>query len=338
MYLIGIESSCDETASAVINEKGEILSSVIYSQVDIHQIYGGVVPEIAARAHLEQIETTITKTLDEANISFKDLDAVAVASGPGLIGGVIVGVNFGKAIALSHNIPFIAVNHLEGHALSPMIGNSELKFPFLLMLSSGGHCQLLEVEDIEQYRLLGATIDDAAGEAFDKVAKMLGLDYPGGPKIEAHALKGEKGRFTLPIPMQGKHNMDFSFSGLKTATRHLIESLGEINEQDVCDISLAFQESVIAEILDRLKRGIEVFKQGNPNGKHLVVAGGVAANMALRNAMNELAIKNGLKFFAPPLKLCTDNGAMIAFAGLKRYEKGLFNELDFKPRPRWNLF
>ena len=338
MLIIGIESSCDETACAVINDKGELLSSVIHSQIDIHREYGGVVPEIAARAHLEQIEITVKTALSDADVTFDDISAVAAAAGPGLIGGVIVGVSVAKAIALSRNLPFIAVNHLEGHALSPMISNPELSFPYLLMLTSGGHCQLLEVLDVGEYRLLGATIDDAAGEAFDKVAKMLDLEYPGGPKIEQYAARGRKGRFNLPVPMQGKNNIDFSFSGLKTAARNLIESLPSLAEQDKADIAAAFQSSVIDEMTDRLKKGIREFKKHYPNGKYMVVAGGVAANTALREAMDKLARKNGLTFFAPAMQYCTDNGAMIAFAGLKRYEKGFFDGLDFKPRPHWDLF
>ena len=338
MLIIGIESSCDETACAVINDKGELLSSVIHSQIAIHREYGGVVPEIAARAHLEQIEITVKTALTDAGATFDDISAVAVAGGPGLIGGVIVGVTVAKAIALSRNLPFIAVNHLEGHALSPMISNPELSFPYLLMLTSGGHCQLLEVSDIGQYRLLGTTIDDAAGEAFDKVAKMLDLEYPGGPKIEQYAHKGRKGRFNLPVPMIGKANIDFSFSGLKTATRNLIESLPSLTEQDKSDIAAAFQDAVIAEMTDRLKKGIREFKNHYPNGKYMVVAGGVAANTALREAMDKLAGKNGLTFFAPAMQYCTDNGAMIAFAGLKRYEKGFFDSLGFRPRPHWDLF
>ncbi len=338
MYILGIESSCDETAAAVINENKEILSSVVWTQLDEHKKFGGVVPEIAARAHLEKIDEIVTKALDTAKISFSDLNAVAAAAGPGLIGGVIVGVMTAKAIAAVNNIPFIAVNHLEGHALAARI-LYPVNFPFLLLLTSGGHCQILEVLGVGKYQKLGATIDDAAGEAFDKVAKMLNLGYPGGPWVEKYALNGNPDRFSLPRPLKGKNNCDFSFSGLKTAVRHLIEKLeNNLSENDKADISAAFQKAVVDVMKDRMTKAINIFKSHFPEAKDVVVAGGVAANSAIRSMILDLAQENQLIFSAPPPNLCTDNAAMIAYAALERFNLGLINTLDFKPRPRWPLY
>lgn len=337
MLVLGIESSCDETAAAIVSEDKQLLSSIIFSQAE-HQIFGGVVPEIAARAHLEQVNFIVKQALDQANVQFSDIDAVAAAAGPGLIGGVIVGVMTAKAIAAVHDIPFIAVNHLEGHALTARL-TEEIPFPYLLLLTSGGHCQILAVEGLGKYKKLGATIDDAAGEAFDKAAKMMGLGYPGGPKIEQYALNGDAKRFDLPRPMVGKPGCDLSFSGLKTAVRRLIDSFEEqgLSEQDKADMSASFQQAVLDSIRSRLKNAIKEFKRLYPEGKHLVVAGGVAANKALRQSLEELAQKNRLTFAAPPLHLCTDNGAMIAWAGMEYFQAGISHPLDFSPRPRWPL-
>lgn len=343
MLILGIESSCDETAAAVVSEKKELLSSVVFSQAE-HQAFGGVVPEIAARAHLEQVGIIVEKTLEQAGVSFKDLDAVAAAAGPGLIGGVIVGVMTAKAIAAVHDIPFVAVNHLEAHALTARL-TQDVPFPYLLLLTSGGHCQILIAEGVGKFRKLGATVDDAAGEAFDKTAKMMGLGYPGGPKVEEYALKGNAGRFDFPRPMLGKKGCDLSFSGLKTAVRRQIEALSPdgtienavLSEQDKADLCACFQTAVLESIISRLKNAVKIFKKEYPQGTHLVVAGGVAANKALRLALEKTAEKYKLDFAAPPLKLCTDNGAMIAWAGMERFMLGLNDPLDFSPRPRWPL-
>lgn len=339
MLVMGIESSCDETACAIVSDKKELLSSVVWSQYDEHRRFGGVVPEIAARAHLEQADVIIKEALTQANVSFSDLDAIAVAGGPGLIGGVMVGVMTAKAIALAHNLPFVAVNHLEGHALMARFTN-EVEFPYLLMLTSGGHCQILAVSGVGKYEKFGGTIDDSAGEAFDKVAKMLNVGYPGGPNVERTAKQGNPKRFVLPYPMKGRAGCDFSFSGLKTAVRHQIELLekdGSLTEQDKADMCACFQRTVVAIITDRLKNGIKMFKEKYPTGKHLVVSGGVAANTCLRQAIEELALKNKMIFAAPPLKLCTDNGVMIAWAGLERFCQGKTSSFDFKAKPRWPL-
>ena len=336
MIVLGIESSCDETACALVNEKKEILSSVVWSQYDEHRRFGGVVPEIAARAHLEQIDILLKKAMTDASLSFTDISAVAAAAGPGLIGGVLVGTMTAKAIALAHNLPFIAVNHLEGHALMARLTNP-VEFPYLLLLVSGGHCQILAVEAPGKYIRLGGTMDDSAGEAFDKVAKMLSVGYPGGPHVELAAEKGNPKAFQLPLPMKGRAGCDFSFSGLKTAVRQKIEQLGPLSEQQKADMCACFQSAVIKIMVDRLKHGITLFKEKYPNATHLVVSGGVAANKALRSALSDLATKEKMTFFAPPISLCTDNGVMIAWAGLERFRLGHQDPLDFRPRPRWPL-
>ncbi len=343
MLILGIESSCDETAAALVNDKKEILSSVIITQSE-HQTFGGVVPEIAARAHLEHIDEIIEETFRKANLKPTDIDAVAVAAGPGLIGGVTVGVMAGKAISLALNKPFIAVNHLEGHALTARL-SGDVNYPYLLLLTSGGHCQILIVKGVGEFERLGTTIDDAAGEAFDKVAKMLNLGYPGGPMIEKTATSGNENRFVLPRPLHNSPDCNLSFSGLKTAVRKIIETYSPdgtiehalLNEQDTADLCASFQKAVTDCLLYKLKKAIAIFRQHYPHGKHIVVAGGVAANTYLRQHLSELASLEGLTFVAPPIKFCTDNGVMIAWAGVERALKGLYNDLDFKPRPRWPL-
>ena len=334
--ILGIESSCDETACALVTDKKEVLASIVWSQYDEHRRFGGVVPEIAARAHLEKCDLLINELMKKANKNFSDLSAVAVAGGPGLIGGVLVGVMTAKTIALSHNLPFIAVNHLEGHALTARL-SSPVQFPYLLLLTSGGHCQVLIVEDVGKYKKLGATIDDSAGEAFDKVAKMLQVGYPGGPNVEKQALEGNPNKFKFPVPMKGRVGCDFSFSGLKTAVRVAIEKQEALSDQDKKDICASFQNAVVLQMKDRLTHAIETFKSLYPDAKDLVVAGGVAANMAVRNMLQKLADDNNLIFSAPPIQLCTDNGVMIAWAGVERYLKGQFDSFDFKARPRWPL-
>ena len=343
MRVLGIESSCDETAAAIVTDDKKLLSSVVFSQSE-HEIFGGVVPEIAARAHLQKVGNIVRNALDKAGIDFNDLDAVAASAGPGLIGGVIVGVMTAKAIAAVHDLPFIAVNHLEAHALTVRL-SEDVPFPYLLLLTSGGHCQILIAEGIGKFKRLGATVDDAAGEAFDKSAKMMGLGYPGGPKIEQYALSGDANRFELPRPMIGKPGCDLSFSGLKTAVRHVIESFSAdgtienavLNEQDKADLCACFQRAVLESLCSRLKNGIKTFKRLYPQGTHLVVAGGVAANKALRQALENSAKKYNLTFAAAPMHLCTDNAAMVAWAGMEHFLAGMSDPLDFSPRPRWPL-
>jgi N6-L-threonylcarbamoyladenine synthase len=343
MIVLGIESSCDETAAAIVNDKREILGQALLSQQE-HKAFGGVVPEIAARAHLEHIDEIIEHCVQTSGVRLKDLDAVAAASGPGLIGGVVVGVMAAKALALALDKPFVAVNHLEGHALCARI-TDDVTYPYLLLLVSGGHCQILIVKNVGEYERLGTTIDDAAGEAFDKVAKMLGLGYPGGPMIEKRAAVGDETRFSLPRPLIGSDDCNLSFSGLKTAVRKLIESYApdgilehaQIPAQDLADICACFQYTATDCLTRKLKKAVKIFKQKYPSGKDLVVSGGVAANTYLRQKLKILAEDNGLEFAAPPIRFCTDNGVMIAWAGLERFRAGYTNELDFKPRPRWPL-
>ncbi len=340
-YVLGIESSCDETAAAIVSEDRRILGHAVLSQLDEHRPYGGVVPEIAARSHLVHIEDMVQQALTEADLSLEDMSAIAATGGPGLIGGVIVGVMTAKAIALALAKPFIAVNHLEGHALTPRLSDN-IPFPYLLLLVSGGHCQLLIVKGVGRYEILGTTLDDAAGEAYDKSAKLMGLGYPGGPALEKLARSGNKARFPLPVPMKGKPNCDFSFSGLKTAVRQKLVQLGEtqnqqINQQDLADLAASFQESVAEALADRCRRGARYFRQAYPEGRHLVVAGGVAANQYLRARLQQVASDADLAWVAPPLSLCTDNGAMIAWAGMERWLLGQEDSLSFAPRPRWPL-
>jgi len=344
MIVLGIESSCDETAAAIVNDKKEILGQCLLTQLNEHKPFGGVVPEIAARSHLEHIDEIIEQTFKDAKIQPQEIDAIAAASGPGLIGGVVVGVMAAKALSLALNKPFIAVNHLEGHALAARL-TGNVQYPYLLLLTSGGHCQILIVKNVGEYERLGTTIDDAAGEAFDKVSKMLGLGYPGGPIIEKMAAVGNSRRFVLPKPLFNSGDCNLSFSGLKTAVRKIIESYAPdgiiehaiIPEQDISDICAGFQLTVTDCLCQKLDKAITIFKQHYPQGKDLVVSGGVASNTFLRNRLAALAQARGLEFSAPPIKYCTDNGVMIAWAGLERFQKGYTNTLDFKPRPRWPL-
>jgi N6-L-threonylcarbamoyladenine synthase len=333
MLVLGIETSCDETAAAVVSDTApRIRANLVLSQLAEHRPYGGVVPEIAARAHLDHLDGLIARALDEAGVGFDDLDAVAATGGPGLIGGVMVGVMEAKAIALARDLPFLAVNHLEGHALSARLVE-DVAFPFLLLLVSGGHCQLLLVEGVGRYRRLGTTIDDAAGEAFDKGAKLLGLGYPGGPAIERAAAAGIADRVPLPRPMLGRPGCDFSFSGLKTALARRVAAGGD----DVADSAAALQAAIVDCLLDRTRNAIALGRAAAQPVRTLVAAGGVAANRALRQALAALAAEAGLACVAPPVWLCTDNGAMIAWAGIERLRLGLTDGLDFAPRPRWPL-
>ena len=346
MIVLGIETSCDETAAAVVDGERQILANEILSQIDEHRPYGGIVPEIAARAHLEHIDAIIARAMAAAGKRFAELDAVAGTAGPGLIGGVLVGIMTAKAIAAVHGLPFIAVNHLEGHALSVRLKSDEtgdsggvVAFPYLLLLVSGGHCQLLCVAGVGRYRRLGTTIDDALGEVFDKTAKMLGLGYPGGPAVECTAEKGDAERFDLPRPLRGRPGCDFSFSGLKTRVRQIIEQLppGPLDVRDKADLCASFQAGAADVLLDRTANAIALFLAEHPGGGPLVVAGGVAANRTLRERLNELAMDSSIGFAAPPPELCTDNAAMIAWAGVERLALGLTDGMDFRPRPRWPL-
>lgn len=338
MIVLGIETSCDETAAAVVDGDGTVLSHAVLSQIAEHVAYGGIVPEIAARAHLAHLDRLVTKAMTQAGVGYGDLSGVAATAGPGLIGGVLVGLMTAKAIAAVHKLPLVAVNHLEGHALTPRL-TDKVAFPYLLLLVSGGHCQLLAVEGVGKFRRLGTTIDDAAGEAFDKVAKMLGLGYPGGPAIERAAKTADAKRFDFPRPMKGRPGCDFSFSGLKTAVRLAAEALppGPLTEKDAADLAASFQVAVVDSISDRVARAAQIFRNRYPSGTTLVVSGGVAANTALRAALTKVAEKSGLKFVAPPIALCTDNAVMIAWAGIERLKLGLTDGLDVKARPRWPL-
>jgi N6-L-threonylcarbamoyladenine synthase len=351
MIVLGIETSCDETAAAVVAADADdagapvnprVLANVVLSQLDEHREYGGVVPEIAARAHVEAVDGIVAEAMHDAGLAFGELDGIAATGGPGLIGGVMVGIMTAKALAYAKGLPFVAVNHLEAHALTVRLtggeGGAPVAFPYLLLLVSGGHCQLLGVEGVGRYRRLGTTIDDALGEAFDKTAKMLGLGYPGGPAVERAAETGDPERFDLPRPMKGRAGCDFSFSGLKTKVRQTIEDLppGPVSDTDAADICAAFQQAAGDVLVDRTANAIDAFGAEHGNVP-LVVAGGVAANKALRARLEALAAEHGLPFAAPPVALCTDNGAMVAWAGLERLMLGEYDGLDFKPRPRWPL-
>ena len=338
MIVLGIETSCDETAAALVDDGRRVLADVVLSQREAHRPYVGIVPEIAARAHLEALDDLIRDALAQAGIGLDGIDAVAATAGPGLIGGLLVGVMTGKGIAAARGLPFLAVNHLEGHALTARLTEG-LEFPYLLLLVSGGHCQLLAVEGVGRYRRLGTTVDDAAGEAFDKVAKMLGLGYPGGPLVERAAAAGNPARFALPRPMVRRPGCDFSFSGLKTAVRQTVEGLppGPLAAVDVADLCAGFQAAVADIVVDRCANAIALFRDRHPQGRALVVSGGVAANTALRAALGALAAREGFAFVAPPLRLCTDNATMIAWAGVERLRLGLTDPLDAPARPRWPL-
>ena len=339
MRVLGIETSCDETAVAIVEDGADgrrCLAHALSSQIIEHQPFGGVVPEIAARSHLNRLDKLVGQAMAEAGLRYEDLDGIAATAGPGLIGGVIVGVMTAKALSSVHRKPFIAVNHLEGHALTARFTNG-VEYPFLLLLVSGGHCQVLEVRGVGQYRRLGTTLDDAAGECFDKAAKMLGLGFPGGPAVERAAENGQADRFSLPRPLKGRAGCDFSFSGLKTAVRHVAEALppGPIQPQDANDIAAGLQKAIVAHIADRCSNAFAMVSGERPT--MFVVSGGVAANTALRQALSDLAADQGVAFVVPPVDLCTDNAVMIAWAGLERLALGLTDPLNFKPRPRWPL-
>lgn len=341
MRVLGIETSCDETSVAIVDDRRTILCNLVRSQLDEHRDFHGVVPENAARAHMDHLGAMVPRALDEAGLTFADIDAIAATAGPGLIGGVMVGVMMGKSLAMVHEKPFLAVNHLEGHALTPRLCDETLQFPYLLLLVSGGHTQILIVHDVGKYTRLGTTLDDAIGEAFDKSAKLMGLGYPGGPAVERLArLAKNPQRFELPRPLTHQKNCHFSFSGLKTAMRNHIETLpkGAVKEQDAADLCSALQMAIGDVLVSRLNRAIDAYlERTNAPEPCLVVAGGVAANLYLRGILNDLTESRKLRFIAPPVELCSDNAAMIAWAGLERFQHGLVDGLDFKPRPRWPL-
>ncbi|QQM31552.1 tRNA (adenosine(37)-N6)-threonylcarbamoyltransferase complex transferase subunit TsaD [Martelella lutilitoris] len=341
---LGIESSCDETAAAIVardaDGRGEILADVVLSQLEEHAAFGGVVPEIAARAHVEATDRLIAEALEQSGVSLSELDGIAATIGPGLIGGLIVGAMSGKAMAYAANKPFYGVNHLEGHALTARLTNG-VKFPFLMLLVSGGHTQIVLVKGVGQYERWGTTIDDALGEAFDKTAKLLGLGYPGGPQVEAAAKAGDPKRIPLPRPMKGEARLDFSFSGLKTAVRQAAQNLAPLGEQDVADLCAAFQLAVAETLRDRVGRSLARFKAEGfaaENRPALVVAGGVAANSAIRAVLTSLCESQGFAFVAPPFRLCTDNAVMIAWAGLERAAAGFSADgFEVPVRSRWPL-
>ena len=337
--VLGIETSCDDTGVALVSADREILAEKLSSQLDRHAPFGGVVPEIAARAHLDILDHMIAEMMQEAGLGFPDVDGVAATAGPGLIGGLIIGLVTAKAIAAVHRRPLLAVNHLEAHALTARLTDPDLAFPYLLLLVSGGHCQLLMVTGVGCYQRLGTTLDDALGEAYDKAAKMLNLGYPGGPAIENAARSGDTKAFAFPRPMSGKPNCHFSFSGLKTALRHAIKDLGSkaLKPPQINDLCASFQAAAIDSLLDRTTRAVKLTQSMSEPPKALVIAGGVAANAYLRTRLDHLAAEAGLPLIAPAPRLCTDNGVMIAWAGIERLALGLIDDLDARARARWPL-
>ncbi len=342
--ILGLESSCDDTAAAVVRQAGdarpEILASVVYGQSELHSAYGGVVPEIAARAHAEKLDTCVIEALHEAGLTLADMDAVAVTSGPGLIGGVMSGVMCAKGIAAATGLPLVGVNHLAGHALTPRLTDG-IAYPYLMLLVSGGHCQFLIARGPEDFSRLGGTIDDAPGEAFDKTARLLGLAQPGGPAVQAEAEQGDEKRFRFPRPLLDRKDCNFSFSGLKTALLRMRDQVaaekGGLTRQDRADLCAGFQAAVRDVIIDKTRRAIALYLAENPGQPTVAVAGGVAANTAIRAGLETVCAEMGCTFTAPPLKLCTDNAAMIAYAGLERFKAGARDGMDLTARPRWPL-
>lgn len=341
LTVLGIESSCDETAASIVNADREILSNIVSSQIKDHERFGGVVPEIAARAHMDQIELIVDMALRDADMTLDDVDAIAATCGPGLIGGVIVGMMAGKTIASVKGKPFIGVNHLEGHVLSPRLSDG-MAFPYLVLLVSGAHTQILIAHDLGNYELLGTTLDDAVGECFDKVGRMLGLPFPGGKYVAELAAqcadrKAAAQKYQLPRPLNGRAGCDFSFSGLKTAVlRHVAEN---ISNNDKIMLAAAMEDAVADVMADRIKNAIEIFKDKYPHKvkAHIVSGGGVAANLTIKERVTDLTATHDMIFTAPPAHLCTDNGAMIAWAGMERLQKGLVDDMSTKARPRWPL-
>jgi len=337
--ILGIESSCDETAAAIIESKGngtpKILSNIVSSQFDVHKEFGGVVPELAARSHIEKIDLIIGEAFKKSSININDIDAIAATAGPGLIVCLSVGLNFGKSLAISLNKPFIAVNHLEGHALSPRL-TSNLEYPYLLLLISGGHTQYLSVNGIGSYKRLGTTIDDALGEAFDKTAKLLGVEFPGGPKIEELAKKGDPNRYKLPKPILNKGGCNLSFAGLKTAVLKITKQIK--SQKEKFDLAASFQKTIEEILIEKTKIAFQEFKKRNKLKKNIfVIAGGVATNKGIRNTLINLSKEKSFETIFPDLKFCGDNAAMIAMVGLEKFKLKLFNNLDFPANPRWAL-
>lgn len=333
MIVLGLETSCDDTAVGIVNAERRVLANCVAAQTDRHQPFGGVVPEIAARAHLDVIDSLVTRALGEAKLVLGDVSGIAATCGPGLIGGVMVGAMTGKALAAVRGLPFIGVNHLEAHALTPRL-TDDVAFPYLLLLLSGGHSQIVLVRGLGDYRRLGGTLDDAVGECFDKSAKLLGLGYPGGPLVERAAAAGNARAFDLPRPLLGRAGCDFSFSGLKTAVRQMVEARADKDAQFVADAAASLQAAITDILADRAEQALQMVGE-RPTA--LVVAGGVAANQAIAARLKTVAAKQGLPFVAPPVKLCTDNGAMVAWAGLERLRRGQSDSLDIPARPRWPL-
>ena len=339
--ILGVETSCDETSVSVVEKdnrgKIRILSNIVRSQIDIHKDFGGVVPELASRAHSEIIDTVTKKAIKQAGIDFNELNAIAATGGPGLLGGLIVGTVFAKTMASALKIPFIAINHLEGHALSVQL-ESKINFPYLLLLVSGGHTEFTIIKKFKKYKRIGTTIDDALGEAFDKTARLLNLGYPGGPEIEKCAKNGNPNKFEFPKPIINENNCDFSFSGLKSSIAQTV-SRHRLTKKFKSDVSASFQKTIVDILEAKVKRAIQTFKTYSKSKKntHVVVAGGVAANKYIRKSLVDIESRENCHFLFPSMKLCTDNGAMIAYAGLMRYEEKLFDKLSFKPKPRWPL-
>lgn len=344
LTILGLESSCDDTAAAVVRqapgEPAQVLSSIVHGQTELHSAFGGVVPEIAARAHAEKLDICVQQALDSAGLELRDMDAVAVTAGPGLIGGVMSGVMCAKGLCAATGLPLIGVNHLAGHALTPRLTNG-IAFPYLMLLASGGHCQYLIAHGPEEFTRLGGTIDDAPGEAFDKTARLLGLPQPGGPSVEAEARAGDPNRFRFPRPLLDRPGCDLSFSGLKTALMRMRDQIvtekGGLTRQDRSDLCAGFQQAVVDTLAEKSRRAITQYLEVAPAGPVIAVAGGVAANSAIRSALETVAKDSGARFIAPPLALCTDNAAMIAFAGLERFRLGACDSLDLTARPRWPL-
>ena len=338
--ILGIETSCDETAASIISENDQgnpiVLSNIVSSQVDVHKEFGGVVPELAARSHIEKIDWIVKKAIDDSGIKINEIDAIASTAGPGLIVCLSVGLSFGKAFAASLNKPFIAVNHLEGHALSPKL-NSKLDYPYLLLLISGGHSQYLSVKDLSNYKRLGTTIDDAIGEAFDKIAKLLGIEFPGGPQIEVFAKKGDPNKYELPKPIFNKGGCNLSFAGLKTAVLRESKKIND-SEKMKYDLAASFQNTINKILYKKTKIALEMFKKKvQVKEVKLVVAGGVAANKSIRDNLNNLSREINFKVIYPNTEFCGDNAAMIAWAGIKRFKKDLFDDLDISVKSRWPL-
>ncbi len=352
MKILGIETSCDETSVAIVDDKKNILSNIVNSQIALHKEFGGVVPELAARSHIELIDEIVKLAINEAKITFDEIDAIAATSGPGLIGGLIVGLTFAKTLASVLKKPFIAINHLEAHLLTPRL-IQEIEFPYLTLLLSGGHCQILLAKNIGNYEKIGQTIDDALGESFDKVAQMLGLAYPGGPEVEKLAKNGDENRFKFPKPLisgdfKGENIFNFSFSGLKSAVRREIENLSgakfshftshkKLSQQDKNDICASFQKTICEILINRIENVFTKYNFKNNIPNKIIIAGGVAANQYIFLKIQDFGKEKNLEIIAPPLKLCTDNAAMIAWAGIERLKLNLINDLSEKPRAKWDL-